>query len=59
MKYAINHADEFEFPHLVWVIGLMQFSMVIIVELINIFAVCGASNIINVVMNFLALQIIA
>lgn len=59
MKYALNHQKEFEHPFIVWSIGLMQFTMVIIVELMNMFIISGASNIVNVVMNFIALGIIA
>lgn len=41
MKYSLNHKDEFEHPTLVFIVGFMQFSMVIIVEMVNMFAISG------------------
>lgn len=59
MKYALNHEKEFENPKIVWFIGFMQFVMVITVETINMANICGSDDILDVIMNFIALAIVA
>lgn len=59
MKYALNHKDEFCSYLTVFIVGFMQFSMVISVEIVNMFYICIANEILDVIMNFIALAIIA
>lgn len=59
MKYAVNHKSEFEHPKTVWLIGFMQFSMVIIVEVVNMLVISGSNTIVNIVMNFISLAVIS
>lgn len=59
MKYSVNHKKEFENPCVVFFIGLMQFTMVLSVEVANMFVICYLNVIEDIIMNFIALQIIA
>lgn len=59
MKYSCNHTDEFDKPGLVFILGFMQFSMAFIVELTNMFLICGSNSVIEVITNFIVMQVVA
>eukprot|EP00352_Strombidinopsis_acuminata_P005411 CAMPEP_0176357120 /NCGR_PEP_ID=MMETSP0126-20121128/14537_1 /TAXON_ID=141414 ORGANISM="Strombidinopsis acuminatum, Strain SPMC142" /NCGR_SAMPLE_ID=MMETSP0126 /ASSEMBLY_ACC=CAM_ASM_000229 /LENGTH=83 /DNA_ID=CAMNT_0017710573 /DNA_START=1582 /DNA_END=1833 /DNA_ORIENTATION=+ len=59
MKYALNHPTDFKNPVIVWLIGFMQFFMVVFVELVNILVICGQDKVYDCIVNFIALGIIA
>lgn len=59
MKYSLNHKEEFCSYKTVFIVGFMQFIMVICVEVVNMFYICIANDITEVIMNFIALAIIA
>lgn len=59
MKYSVNHPEEFDYYAIVFLLGFMQFIMVIIVELANMFVICGSNDVVEVIMNFIVLQAVA
>ena len=59
MKYAINHSWKFEDYKIAFMSGFMQAFMVVLVESVNFMAILTTSAIIDIVMNFLALVVIA
>lgn len=59
MKYAVNHPRTFQNYQVAFFGGLLQASMVILVELVNFVVIQASSSILDVVMNFLALAVIA
>lgn len=59
MKFSLNHPNDFAHPKVVYLIGVMQFTMVLTVELANMLVICGSDTILDVIMNFIALEIIA
>ena len=59
MKYAVNHHWKFYNYKLAFLAGLLQASMVIFVESINFLALLTNFEVIGIVMDFLALVIIA
>ena len=59
MKYAVNHPWKFERYGAAFLCGFLQSTNVIIVELVNFIALLTNTSIIDVIMNFLALVVIA
>ena len=62
MKYAVNHPWKFDDNggmFLAWLSGFLQASMILVVESVNYVALITNTTHIDVVMNFLALAVIA
>ena len=59
MKFALNHDYRFENYKIAFLAGFMQATMIYVVEIVNFFAILTATSILDVVMNFMALAIIA
>ena len=59
MKLANNHEYRFENYRIAWLAGCMQMLMIFIVEMVNFLAILTSNTILEVVMNFMALAIIA
>ena len=59
MKLANNHEYRFENYRIAWLAGCMQMLMIFMVEMVNFLAILTSTNILEVVMNFMALAIIA
>ena len=59
MIYVCNHPWKFRFASIAFIIGLTQMCMVLFVETINVFILCANSTIMDIIMNFLALVVIA
>ena len=59
MKYAVNHPWKFVDYRLAYSIGLMQTAVVITVEVVNFVALITNDTVLDIVMNFLALVVIA
>ena len=59
MKYAVNHPWKFDRVGVAYLCGLMQATNVIIVEGVNFVALLTNFKIIDVIMNFMALVVIA
>lgn len=59
MKYALNHRYKFHRYFLAFLCGYFKALSGLLVELVSIFVICAAPNIVEVTMNFIALAIIA
>ena len=59
MKYATNHPWKFRSKYTGWLVGFCQFLMVISVEAINLVVIISNETVMDIIMNFLALVIIA
>ena len=59
MKYAVNHSWKFEDYKVAFMSGFFQAFMVVLVESVNFMAILTTSQILDIVMNFLALVVIA
>ena len=59
MKYAVNHRWKFTEYKIAFLAGFLQASMVILVECVNFMAIITNYEIIEIVMDFLALVVIA
>ena len=59
MKYSVNHRWKFIDYKIAYLSGLLQASMVLFVETINFLALLTNTEVIGIVMDFLALVIIA
>ena len=59
MKYALNHPWKFNNYQIAWFCGFMQVCNVFIVEFVNFAALLTNFTIIDIIMNFLALVVIA
>ena len=59
MKYALNHSWRFDHPGTAFMAGFLQVSVVFLVEFVNILAILSSQSEPDIVMNFLALTIIA
>ena len=59
MKYALNHPWKMNQPQMAFFCGLFQATIIILVTLLNYFTIVSAESVIDVVMNFLALEVIA
>ena len=59
MKFSQNHWWKFYAPGLAWCCGLTQMSMVVSIEIVNLVILCSNKTVMEVIMNFLMLVIIA
>lgn len=59
MKYAVNHQWKFVDFRVAFLCGFLQAFNVIVVELVNFAALLTNGTIMDVIMNFLALEVIA
>ena len=59
MKYSVNHPWKFNDYRVAWLCGFMQAFNVIVVETVNFAALLTNFTIIDIIMNFLALVVIA
>ena len=59
MKYALNHFWKFRFPGFAFGVGFMQMAVTLSVELVNLVVLNTNHSIMDIIMNFLALVIIA
>jgi sugar phosphate isomerase/epimerase len=59
MKYANNHEQFFRSPVIAFLCGMVQATMVIAVEIANILVLLAAPDVIEVILNFIAIAIIA
>jgi hypothetical protein len=59
MKYAINHRYKFNYYYWSFLVGYFKAFACVTVELVSIFVICAADNIIEITMNFIALAVIA
>ena len=59
MKYAVNHHWKFVDYRMAYFTGFLQTSVVVAVELVNFVALITNTTVLDIVMNFLALVVIA
>ena len=59
MKYALNHWWKFKSYHRAFLAGLLQTITIMSVEIANIIVILMQDNIIEIVMNFLAIVVIS
>lgn len=59
MKFALNHEYRFSNYRIAYLAGFLQVSMIITVESVNFLTILTASTILDTVMNFMALSVIA
>jgi len=59
MKYALNHPYKFVSWQVAFTTGFLQVIMVLLVEGINFVVIQASASVLDVVMNFLALAVIA
>ena len=59
MKYAINHSWKFQNERLAYLAGFFQSTTIIVVTILNYYTIIAATEVIDIVMNFLALAVIA
>ena len=59
MKFAVNHPWKFDKFYVAYMCGWLQACNVVIVELVNFIALLTQGSILDVIMNFLALVVIA
>lgn len=59
MKYTNNHPEKFKSWIIPFGLGLMQSSMILLIELVNLINICAQENIMDAVMNYVALAVIA
>ena len=58
-KFALNHYWKFRFVSIAWLIGFSQMQMAYTVEIINMVILCSNNTVMDIIMNFLALVVIA
>lgn len=59
MKFTSNHPTKFHSWVIPFVMGFMQTQMVTIIELVNLINICANNNIMDIVMNYVALAVVA
>ena len=59
MKFALNHSYKFRSWKWAFVIGSTQCLMVVCVEIVNVYILCTAMNVMEIIMDFLALVVIS
>lgn len=59
MKLVINHPYRFQSPLESFSLGFMQATSSILIEVVNLFVILQSNTILDVVMNFMALAVIA
>ena len=59
MKYALNHHYKFRFWKQAYSIGFTQMTVVVLVEMVNLAVLTTNHTIMDIILNFLALCVIA
>ena len=59
MKFALNHYYRFDRVFVAWSAGFMQAVSIFVIEIVNFIVILQASTYLEIVMNFMALAIIA
>lgn len=59
MKFSLNHHYRFADYRIAFLAGLLQATMILVVESVNFLALLSANTVLDVVMNFMALTIIS
>lgn len=59
MKFANNHHEVFSNWWIPFFLGFLQAQMVALIELVNLINICAQNNIMDVVMNYVALAVVA
>lgn len=59
MKFALNHSFRFDDYTIAFFAGFMQTLSCLFIELINLFVILTSETVLDVVLNFMALAIIA
>ena len=59
MKYSLNHKKFFKNPNRAFLIGFIQATVVFLIEAGNILVLLAAPDIIEVILNFMAISTIA
>lgn len=59
MKYVLNHTWRFDNWKIAFWCGFLQASSIFIIELVNFLAIMTSTQVLDVVMNFLALVVIS
>lgn len=59
MKFANNHHEVFCNWWIPFFLGFLQAQMVALIELVNLINICAQNNIMDVVMNYVALAVVA
>lgn len=59
MKYAILHSERFERPKTAFFLCITQFTVTLLIEVVNIFNLAMQTKVLDVIMNFLALGVLA
>jgi putative exporter of polyketide antibiotics len=60
MKYSLNHHYKFiNSGYALYYIGLLRATMILTVELVNLMIILSSNNVLDVIFDFIALQIIA
>jgi len=59
MKFTNNHPEQFHNWWIPFILGFMQTQMVTIIELVNLINICANNNIMDIVMNYVALAVVA
>lgn len=59
MKFAINHHYRFDNPQVAFMAGFLQATSIFVIELVNFIVILTSATYLDVVMNFMALAVIA
>ena len=59
MKFALNHDYRFDDYKIAFLAGFLQASMILVVEFVNFLTIMTATNVMEIVLNFMALTIIS
>lgn len=59
MKFSLNHFYRFEKPKIAFFAGFLQTSAIFMIEIVNFIVILTSTNYLDVVMNFMALAVIA
>ena len=59
MKFAVNHRERFESYKLAWLAGFMQISSAMIIEMANLLVILASYTALDVVMDFMALELVS
>lgn len=58
-KYAGNHSNRFKYPLIAFFLVIVQATVVLLIELANIINLVNITDLLEMVMNFVALGIVA
>ena len=59
MKFSINHYYRFEKPWIAFLAGFLQATSIFVVEIVNFIVILTSQSYLDIVMNFMALAVIA